>query len=136
MAFVGKTNYQKYLNYRTPTKTDIGYDLTAMLAVDTEFGKPMGLIQAHLKTADGFETTSDTPLAAAASHLEQVATLTEDAKNMNLGATPVTIIDREAGAVYYMREVLKTFLIHYLYFKNFFVEFIIIFLGIFVLILW
>jgi hypothetical protein len=85
-------------------KTDIGYDLTAMLAVDAESGKPMGLIQAHLKTAYGFETTSDMLPAVATSHLDQVLTLMEDAKNMNLGATPVTIIDREADAVYYMRQ--------------------------------
>jgi hypothetical protein len=85
-------------------KTDIGYELTAMLAVDAEFGKPMGLLQAHLKTAYGFESTSDAPLAAATSHLEQVAMLMEDAKNMNLGSTPVSIIDREADAVYYMHQ--------------------------------
>jgi hypothetical protein len=94
-------NYAHHISKTDKTqlshKTDIGYDLTAMLAVDAEFGKPMGLIQAHLKTAYGFET-------AATSHLDQVATLMEDTKNMNLGATPVTIIDREADAVYYMRQ--------------------------------
>jgi hypothetical protein len=85
-------------------KTDIGYELTAMLAVDAESGKPMGLLQAHLKTAYGFESTSDTPLAAKTSHLAQVAMLLEDAKNMNLVANSVTIIDCEANSVFHMRQ--------------------------------
>jgi hypothetical protein len=34
-------------------KADIGDELTAVLAMDATFGKPMGLIQAHLKTAYG-----------------------------------------------------------------------------------
>jgi hypothetical protein len=58
-------NYAHHISKTNKTQlsheTDIGYDLTAMLAVDAELSKPMGLIQAHLKTVYGFETTSDTP---------------------------------------------------------------------------
>jgi hypothetical protein len=101
-------NYAHHDSKRDKTqlshKKDIGYELTAMLAVDAESGQPMGLLQAHLKTSYGFESTSDTPLAAKTSHLAQVMKLMEDAKSMNLGATPVTIIDREANSVFDMRQ--------------------------------
>jgi hypothetical protein len=51
----------KYKNHTAKTDTreftnkhDVGYDLTAPLVVNASTGSPIALLQAHLKTANGY----------------------------------------------------------------------------------
>ena len=84
-------------------KHDIGYELTTQLLVSAEHGRPIAPIQMHLKTADGFLSTMDTPPSADVHHLEQVAPLMRATATMNLSAKVVHVIDREADSVWHYR---------------------------------
>jgi hypothetical protein len=85
-------------------KKDIGYDLTCQFLVSAETGQPLAPIQMHLKTADGFLSTADTPPNEHDHHLEQVLPLMRDASAMDLTAKIVHVIDREADSVFHLRE--------------------------------
>jgi hypothetical protein len=85
-------------------KEDIGYDLTTQLLVSAEHGQPLAPIQMHLKTADGFLSTSEIPPTEHTHHLEQVLPLMRDASAMGLSAKIVHVIDREADSVFHLRE--------------------------------
>jgi len=58
----------------------------------------------HLKTADGFLSTAETPPSEHVGHLEQVLSLMRESSAMNLSANIVHIIDREADSVFHLRE--------------------------------
>jgi len=85
-------------------KTDIGYDLTCQLLVSADIGQPIAPIQMHLKTADGFLSTAETPPSEHVCHLEQVLPLMCEASTMEIPAQIVHIIDREADSVFHLRE--------------------------------
>jgi hypothetical protein len=87
-----------------PVKDSYGYDLTAQLVVDAVSGSPIAIVQAHLKTANGFLSTMPTAPQKDTSHLDQVLPMMEKTDTMNLGGTPVFIIDREADSVFYFRQ--------------------------------
>lgn len=83
---------------------DIGYELTTQLLVSAECGRPIAPIQMHLKTADGYHSTAETAPSAAEHRLEHVTPLMRDAAAMDLSATIVHVIDREADSVRHFRE--------------------------------
>jgi len=85
-------------------KHDVGYELTTQLLVSAAHGRPIAPIQMHLKTADGFLSTLETPPNADDHHLEQVSPLMRAAAAMNLSAQVVHVIDREADSVFHLRE--------------------------------
>lgn len=102
-----KIDYKKHLAKKDVTrlthKDDIGYELTTQLLVNAETGLPIAPIQAHLKTANGYLTTAQTPVPKA-HRLEQITPLMTEADTMNLGAKPVHVIDREADSVWHFRQ--------------------------------
>ena len=85
-------------------KQDIGYDLTCQLLVSADTGQPLAPVQMHLKTADGFLSTAETPPSEHVCHLEQVLPLMRDASAMSRSAKMVHIIDREADSVFHLRQ--------------------------------
>jgi hypothetical protein len=85
-------------------KDSNGYDLTAQLVVDACSGSPIAVVQAHLKTANGFLSTMPTAPKKGTSHLDQVLSMMKKTGTMGLGGTPVFIIDREADSVFYFRQ--------------------------------
>jgi hypothetical protein len=78
--------------------------MTAQLVVDADSGSPIALVQAHLKTANGFLSTMPTAPKKDTCHLDQVLPMMEKTDTMNLGGTPVFFIDREADSVFYFRQ--------------------------------
>jgi hypothetical protein len=81
-----------------------GYELTTQLAVDADNGSPIAVVQAHLKTSNGFLSTMDKAPDNETPHLEQVLPMMKAAHLMHLGAKSVFVIDREADALYYLRQ--------------------------------
>ncbi|GHT44436.1 hypothetical protein FACS189454_01790 [Planctomycetales bacterium] len=77
-----------------------GYDLTAQLAVNADSGSPIAIVQAHLKTANGFLSTMVKAPDKEMPHLEQVLPMMKATTKMCLGGTPVFIVDREADSVF------------------------------------
>ena len=102
-----KLDYKKHVAKKDVTqisnKKDIGYELTTQLLVDTRNGRPVAPVQMHLKTADGLlSTTKDT--TETVHHLEQVLPLMRGVGEMNLSATIIHVIDREADSVFHLRQ--------------------------------
>jgi len=83
---------------------DVGYEQTTHLLVSAENGRPIALIQMHLKTANGYLSTGESAPSADAHRLEQVLPLMRDAAAMNLPTPLVHVIDREADSVFHWRE--------------------------------
>lgn len=83
---------------------DVGYELTTHLLVNAENGSQIAPIQMHLKTANGFLLTAETVPSSDDHHLAQVLPLMRDAVAMELPATLVHVIDREADSVFHFRE--------------------------------
>ena len=102
-----KISYQKHTAKKDvvqiSNKKDIGYELTTQLLVDTRKGRPIAPVQMLLKTAHGLlkatkETTENVH------HLEQVLPLMHDIGEMELSATIIHVIDREADSVFHLRQ--------------------------------
>jgi hypothetical protein len=74
------------------------------LVVNASTGSPIALLQSHLKTANGYLSTMVTPPAETTPHLEHVLPMMTASKKMELGCKCVTVIDREADAVLYLRQ--------------------------------
>jgi hypothetical protein len=72
--------------------------------VSAESGQPIAPVQMHLKTANGFLSTAETPPNEHDHHLEQVLPLMRGAAAMNLTAKIIHVIDREADSVFHLRE--------------------------------
>jgi hypothetical protein len=85
-------------------KDDVGYELTSHLLVSAEHGCPIAPIQMHLKTAAGFLSTATTTPPQEGHHLGQVLPMMRDAAAMELPATLVHVIDREADSVFHFRD--------------------------------
>ena len=83
---------------------DIGYELTTQLLVETRTGLPIAPIQIHLKTADGFLSTTVNAPSPDTHHLEQVLPLMREAEEMKISATKIHVIDREADSVFHLRQ--------------------------------
>jgi hypothetical protein len=84
--------------------TDVGYELTSAILVSAEHGLPLGPVAMYLKTADRCLAAGAKPVAKNATHLSQIAPILTRVRRLNLPATPVLIIDREADAAKYYRE--------------------------------
>jgi hypothetical protein len=75
--------------------TDIGYELTTLLLVNSETGLPLAPVEIYLKTAETIDTTGDVSVTDT-SHLDQVLLLMESGKKLQLSCPIVYVIDREA----------------------------------------
>lgn len=84
-------------------KLDVGYELTSQLLVDAGTGRPIAPIQMHIKTANGYLSTADTPVPDE-HRLEQVTPMMKAAAEMNFGTKLVHVIDREADSVWHLRQ--------------------------------
>jgi hypothetical protein len=101
----------KYKNHTAKTDTreftnkdDVGYDLLAQLAVNATNGSPIALLQAAMRTQKEFFSTLNRPLDIDTPHLEQVLPMMQATKKMKLGCKRISVIDREADAVLYLRQ--------------------------------
>jgi hypothetical protein len=102
-----KLDYRKH-KAKTDTiqlthENDIGYELTTQLLINCQTGQPIAPLQMHLKCADGYLSTAKIPVQVE-HRLNQILPLMEEAAEMKLPAKLVTVIDREADAVFYFRK--------------------------------
>lgn len=88
-------------------KHDIGYDLTASLAVEAEHGAVLAPVAMHLRTKQQVLSTCAEPPKKSAKHLNQLAPTMDEIQQLNLGRTPVHIIDREADSLGHFRTWTK-----------------------------
>ena len=82
--------------------TDMGYEVTASLAIAGGHGAPRGPVELHLKTKDAFFSTRQVAPPPVA-HLEQILPTMEASLGWRLGRPIVHVIDREADSVGHWR---------------------------------
>jgi hypothetical protein len=83
--------------------TDIGYELTTLLLVNSETGLPIAPVEMYLKTAETIDTTGDVSVTDT-SHLDQVLLLMKSGKKLQLSCPIAYVIDREANGLWYWRQ--------------------------------
>jgi hypothetical protein len=83
--------------------TDIGYEVTASLAISGDDGAPLAPVELHMKTKDVFLSTRETAPPPVA-HLEQMLPTMDASHNWRLGKPIVHVIDREADSVGHWRQ--------------------------------
>ncbi len=86
------------------SESDIGYEMTASLAINPDNGAPLAPVELHLKTGNGLLSTKETQPALDLIHLEQVLPSMQAAANMNLGKPLVHVIDREVDSLMHYRQ--------------------------------
>src|SRR5437764_748669 len=84
--------------------TDVGYDLATVLMVRGDDGAPIAPVLVSLTTADGVLSTRDHVPALDVCHIDQVLGAMQDVRDLDLGATVVHVIDREADSVNHWRQ--------------------------------
>ena len=98
---------------RHPSKTDrvtlthahdVGYDLATVLMVRGDDGAPIAPVLVSLTTDDGVLSTRDDVPAADLCHIDQVLPDMRLVHELDLGATVVHVIDREADSVNHWRQ--------------------------------
>ena len=82
---------------------DIGYDLTASLAVHADHGSILAPVAMHLRTGKSLHSTAQLPPKKSAHHLNQLEPTMDEIGQLELGRTPVHIIDREADSLGHLR---------------------------------
>jgi hypothetical protein len=82
---------------------DIGYDLTTSLAVHADHGGVLAPVAMHLRTGKGLHSTAQSPPKKSAHHLNQLEPTMDEIGQLDLGRTPVHIIDREADSLGHLR---------------------------------
>lgn len=82
---------------------DIGYDLTASLAVEADFGCPLAPVSMHMRTGKRLYSTADEPPKKSDHHLNQLEPTMNEIAGIELGRTPVHIIDREGDSLGHFR---------------------------------
>lgn len=82
---------------------DIGYDLTASLAVHADHGSILAPVAMHLRTGKRLHSTAQLPPKKSAHHLGQLEPTMDEIGQLELGRMPVHIIDREADSLGHMR---------------------------------
>lgn len=82
---------------------DIGYDLTTSLAVDADHGTVLAPVAIHLRTSNRLLSTAKSPPKKSAHHLNQLEPTMDEIEDLDLGRTPVHIIDREADSLGHFR---------------------------------
>jgi hypothetical protein len=86
---------------------DIGYDLTASIAVEADNGIVLAPISMHLRTDNRLHSTADSPPKKTARHLNQLEPTMDEIAELKLERTPVHIIDREADSLGHFRAWAK-----------------------------
>ena len=84
--------------------TDVGYDLATVLIVRGDDGATVAPVVVSLTTADGVKSTRDDIPAVDLGHIEQVGGAMQYVHDLDLGATVVHVIDREADSVNHWRQ--------------------------------
>jgi hypothetical protein len=115
VLFVHDWSRLKYKNHTAKTDTreftnkdDVSDDLLTQLAVNATSGSPIAPLQAAMRTQNEFfstlNTALNTPMDIDTPHLDQVLPMMQATKKMKLGCQRVSVIDREADAVLYLRQ--------------------------------
>jgi hypothetical protein len=102
-----KLSYQKHAakedTLQVTHEHDIGYDLTTSLAVEADHGSPLAPVAMHLRAKRQLHSTLATP-PRKTKHLDQLAPTMQAIDQLELGRTPVHIIDREADSLGHFRD--------------------------------
>lgn len=99
-----KTHKSKRDKVQLTHKNDVGYDLTASLAVDASSGTPIAPIAMQLRTNKRLINTMRKRSKLIAKHLDQIEPVMAEVADMKLERTPVHIIDREADSLGHFRQ--------------------------------
>jgi hypothetical protein len=83
---------------------DIGYDLTASIAVEAVGGGILAPVSMHLRTSNRLLSTGKKPPKRSANHLNQILPTMDEIEQLELGRRPVHIIDREADSLGHFRD--------------------------------
>jgi hypothetical protein len=83
---------------------DQGYELLTALALEDRNGSPLAPLCLELKAADGIHSTRSERLLPSRSRLDRLGPLMAHVAGLELGKTPVFIIDREADSVGHYRK--------------------------------
>lgn len=89
--------------YQLTHENDIGYDLTASLAVEAVGGIVLSPVSMHLRTGRQLHSTATKPPKKDDHHLNQLLPTMNEIAKADLGRTPVHIIDREADSLGHFR---------------------------------
>jgi hypothetical protein len=102
-----KLNFKRHASkkdtHQITHEHDIGYDLTTSLAVEADFGIALAPVAMHLRTSNRLLSTAKTPPKKSAHHLNQLEPTMDEIGELELGRTPVHIIDREADSLGHFR---------------------------------
>ena len=82
---------------------DVGYDLTASLAVEAVGGIVLAPVSMHLRTNRQLHSTATKRPKTNARHLNQLLPTMDEIAELDLGRSPVHIIDREADSLGHFR---------------------------------
>jgi hypothetical protein len=83
---------------------DLGYDLATVLMVRGDDGAPIAPASVSLTTAHAVHSTREEAPAAGTCHIDQVLPAMLHCRGLDLGATLVHVIDREADSVNHWRQ--------------------------------
>ena len=75
---------------------DVGYDLATVLIVRASDGAPVAPVAVSLKAADAVQSTRDDAPPIDTCHIDQVLGAMRYTRDLQLGATVVHVVDREA----------------------------------------
>lgn len=86
---------------------DIGYDLTASVAVEADNGIVLAPVSLHLRTGNRLHSTANSPPKRSSHHLNQLEPTMDEIAELELERIPVHIIDREADSLGHFRAWTK-----------------------------
>jgi hypothetical protein len=100
------------IQYRTPNPdryqrthaTDVGYELSTALVIETAHGHPLGPMELRLHTAREVVSTRPTPAHAPSGRIDELGDAMDASRRWNLGRPVVHVIDREADSVTHYRR--------------------------------
>jgi hypothetical protein len=102
-----KLSYQKHASKADTCQVthehDIGYELMTSLAVEAERGAPLAPVATQLRAKHQVHSTLASQPRKTARHLDQLAPTMAAIDELQLGRTPVHIIDREADSLGHFR---------------------------------
>ena len=101
LSFPGHTTRKDMA--KLSNESDVGYELTTALAINSDDGAPLAPVEMHLKTNHGMLSTHGSDVDPVF-HLDQILPTMNAASAWNLGKPIVHIIDREADSVGHYRE--------------------------------
>lgn len=83
---------------------DVGYDLKTTLIVRARDGAPLAPAEVALRTADAVHSTRPGEPPSPAAHVDQLLDAMDHARSLELAATLVHVVDREADSVGHWRD--------------------------------